>query len=123
MYSALRGKAVDNCVQDALTRFAFAPGETAERVAIYSWPQRWSNSACGFAGGLAMQAFWVAPTLVVVATSNEICVYHAGRFAGYLRNSTPPLEAAMRDYNIPGQMDTKWWAEQAKTANTQEPTE
>lgn len=54
---------------------------------IYSWPQTWSDSACGFPGGMSCKALWEAQTVVLaMETDSEsgtqiALVYHNGRFA------------------------------------------
>lgn len=71
---------------------------------VYSWPQTWPDSACGFPGGLACRAFWEAQTAVLVleaepigeksvdAERQTVLVYHQGRFA----------------YLVEGPSDTFW---------------
>jgi len=115
MYSTLSGSNLDACIAHALTVFKRHTGGS-EKVAVYSWPQRWANSACGSRAGIAMHAFWVAPTVVVAAILDEVCVYHNGQFCGYLPVSTPGLERAMQSRRIPGEIDVAWWNSQAEEA-------
>ena len=115
MFSAITGSKLDEAIRHALTAFKRHRGGR-ETVSVYTWPQRWPNSGCGSRKGLFMQAFWTAPTVVVVSSDNEVCVYHNGQFCGYLPVSTPGLERAMQSRRIPGEIDVAWWNSQAEEA-------
>lgn len=52
-----------------------------EEVEIYSWPQMWSSTACGF-GGIGGCAMTIAQTVVIRDIySEECCVFINDRFA------------------------------------------
>jgi hypothetical protein len=112
MYKPLTGEMLEKCLDEAAGRL-YHDGDrlTRQRMAVYSWPQQWSNSACGF-GGVAMQAFWVAPTIVVVGPADDVCVFHAGRFVAHLRRPSDEFSAKVREFKLPGAIDAKWWAAQ-----------
>lgn len=79
-------KHVPQAIEQALDRYLsfVGPPESPRRpqtsdIAVYSFPQTWPNSTCGH-GGLALQAFTVADT-VVVCLAHEAAVFINGRFS------------------------------------------
>lgn len=100
-------------VDDALGRLtsyavacgALPPGRplALEDVAVYSWPQVWSDTSCGF-GGIAGQAMTQAQaTVFICRLTGAVAVYHAGRFAYLVEDPAPPFWEAFSRYTLPGQ--------------------
>lgn len=96
---------VQRCVTHAVNHFQenqkdSDPAYYADLTHVYTWPQRWSSTACGF-GGMAGQAGTTAQTVVV-----DVCgifyVYHAGRLAYVVRRNHGAFYEAMRSQRLPG---------------------
>jgi hypothetical protein len=105
MTSPLNGEMVDICMQYASTRLGGHPG--ARHMAVYSWPQQWPNSCCGFRG-VGMQAHWVAPTIVIAGPEEDVCVFHNGRFVAHLIDQPIAFREAVAAMKLPGHSDKAW---------------
>jgi|AntRauTorckE6833_2_1112554.scaffolds.fasta_scaffold01228_13 hypothetical protein len=69
----------------------------------YGWPQTWPNSTCGFPGGLAMQAFFRAQTVMVQCGYGNACVvFIRGKFAYMVEDPTEAFETMLADLKVPG---------------------
>lgn len=110
MLSQLTPEMLSECRAEAIKRLG------TDRLGTYTWPQQWSSSACGFPRGVAIQAFWVAPTLVFVADDNTACVFHNGRFVAHCQSPTRDFDIKVRECNLPGAHDTKFWVAQGAEA-------
>lgn len=81
-------------------------GTSTRYLEWYGWPQKWSNSSCGFPGGLAMQAFWRAQTVMVQSKVGNACViFIADKFAYVVEDPTEAFEAMLADLKVPGLKD------------------
>ena len=79
---------VDDCVEEARNRLKVAMPELPgfyQECEVFSWPQTWSNTACGF-GGIGGCAITKAQCVVVVGPEKDACVYHGGMFAYYIED-------------------------------------
>lgn len=72
------GELIDACTKDALPRFT--KDDFPDDVQVYSWPQTWGDTTCGFPG-IGGQMISEAQCVVVTYAHAEYAVYHDGRFA------------------------------------------
>lgn len=79
-------------------------------VSVYSWPQRWPSTACGF-GGMAGQAFTTAQTLVVVYEQVDTTLTPLNKFAVVFHGNqyayTTKFDVIKDDFdkqNLPGKV-------------------
>lgn len=89
---------------DALSRFQLHIERDVafEEVTVYSWPQVWTNTTCGFPG-IGGAALTSAQTVVVMlGGSGPVCVYHAGRFAYLVQRPGKHFWLGMTVYHLPG---------------------
>jgi len=71
------------------------------RLELYSHPQGWGSTACGF-GGLAGQAITTAQTNVFLSRHLDIAlVFHAGKFA-YASRISREFGKALKEQRLPG---------------------
>ena len=94
-------------VEDACRRLTpYGPGVTLwpPDCEVFSWPQTWSDSTCGFGGG-GGQAMTAVQCVVVVGPVGDACVYH-GRFAKHVQRPSEKFFAAMRVWRMPGARDS-----------------
>lgn len=79
---------------------------------IYSWPQMWSNTACGF-GGIAGQAFTKAQTTIIIPWRYKfVMVFHADRFAYLITYPNTKFLDDMKNFKLMGAADYKGQYEQ-----------
>lgn len=75
---------------------------------VYSWPQMWSNTACGFPG-MAGQAFTTAQTTVFLYISDSggetAIVYHADRFAYAVTKTNEKFTRELEKHSLIGAQD------------------
>jgi hypothetical protein len=76
----------------------------ADELTVYSWPQRWSSTSCGF-GGIAGQAITTAQTFVVGEPTGSVVVYHSGRFAYLVRRPNATFKEDFNDRKLVGARD------------------
>jgi hypothetical protein len=98
-----------DCIDDAMKRVDRHADEVwGEReLAIYSWPQQWGTTTCGF-GGIGGQAFTTAQTFVIQSPSGDVLVYHAGRFARHVHKPTEAFWEQFGKGRLPGLKDADW---------------
>lgn len=71
-------------------------------VNVYTFPQTWSNTACGH-GGVAGQAFTTAYTVVVECQHSQACaVYFGPRLAYVVNTPNPSFWDDMGHYRLRG---------------------
>lgn len=93
-------KEIEAATADAATRLGTSMFE------FHAWPQRWPNSGCGRPrGSLVMQSFWWAQTVIASGASDEVLVYHAGRFAYAVKQPTDSFWEAGGKRELPGERD------------------
>jgi hypothetical protein len=95
------GTLLDACIKDAYTRFIPPdPGKPEHLfISYYSWPQIWRkvplNSHLETANPVHGGRIIMAPTIIVESNLQyDVCVYHAGEFAYYIRK---PNELFVKD--------------------------
>lgn len=78
-----------------------------QNIQVYSFPQMWSNTACGF-GGIAGQAFTEAQTTVIYAKNRKwALVFHDDRFAYIVDSPTNEFMLEIRNFRLVGAADYK----------------
>ena len=99
------GNLIDACVADALQKMNLTARDEQD-LRIYSWPQMWANTACGF-GGLSGQAITSAQTVVILGPSHDdvVCVYVGARFAYLVNNPSRLFWEDMHAHRIKGQAE------------------
>ncbi len=97
-------------VEDATKRMQDfdRPPVAAERLnikhylQIFSWPQIWGSTACGF-GGIGGAAMTTAQTVVVKCMGLDVAlVYHHNKFAYAIEEPNEKFEERFRERNLPG---------------------
>lgn len=74
---------------------------------VYSWPQQWSDTTCGFPG-IGGQAITSAQTVVLMfGIGGPACVYHAGRFAYLVKHPGEHFWMGVTNHRLPGASDTE----------------
>lgn len=75
-------------------------------VEVYSWPQTWGDTACGF-GGYGGQTITTRQTCVVISSyyTETALVYHAGRFAYAVKRPGDEFWSAFAARRLPGKAD------------------
>lgn len=74
---------------------------------FYCWPQVWGSTTCGFPGigGAAMTS---ALTCVFIESqTGAAAVYHAGRFAYFVKGPSDRFWNGMNGFNLPGAADSR----------------
>jgi hypothetical protein len=86
------GTLLDSCIKDAHTHFVPPDQGKPEHLFIsyYSWPQIWRrvplSSDLELADPIKGGRIILAPTVIVESNLEfDVCVYHAGEFAYYIR--------------------------------------
>lgn len=88
-------------IKDYIGEETFIP----DLLDVYSWPQTWGSTACGF-GGIGGQAITGAQTLVVLYETEQdrlACVFHNGRFAYLTRFDN--IREGFKNNRLPGQAE------------------
>jgi len=92
---------IQKCYEDV---FARTTSDDWTRFEMYSWPQTWPNTSCGF-GGISGQAFVTRQTVIIKDLDTyDVFVYHGGRFAYRVINSQKLYEY-MCGRNMPGKTE------------------
>ena len=82
-------------------------GLDPEFVEIYSWPQVWGSTACGF-GGIGGRAMTKAQTTIVRSVySNEAFVFIADRFAYKSSFDNFAFTNAWQKMHVPGLIEAQ----------------
>lgn len=71
-----------------------------------AWPQTWPNSGCGRAGGgVVMQAFWDAQTVIASGDDDAVLVYHQGIYAYTVERPNDSFWELCGQRRLPGAND------------------
>lgn len=81
------------------------PGE----VNVFSWPQQWPDSSCGFGGAAASRPCTDQTHLVIDAATGTVYVYHAARFVRRLEKPGEAFWSRVRQHHLPGAVDLAEW--------------
>jgi hypothetical protein len=86
------GTLLDACIKDAFTRFILPKKGIPEHIPIshYSWTQMWRkvppDQNLELVESIQGGRIILAPTIIVESNLNfDVCVYHAGEFAYYIK--------------------------------------
>ena len=115
---------MDKYIIDALTKLKpsqYNSSVDERECSIYSWPQSWPNTTCGF-GGIGGQMITTAQCVVVIGPERDACIYHSGRLAHYIECPSELFwdEIRYASRKLPGGMGS--WAKYHKKKD-EEPNE
>lgn len=92
---------IEHVVEHALD---IADHNDPDLLDVYSWPQVWGNTACGF-GGMAGQGITSAQTVVVLDTLYyHYHVYHNGRHAYTIKRPTDKFFEDFHNHRLKGRI-------------------
>lgn len=104
------GKTITVCCDDACRRMEIPQ----HSIRVYSWPQTWANTSCGF-GGISGQAITTAQTIIVIAPDERVCVYHGGgSFAYMVQKPSNFFWRNVGEFKLPGKIESKQHLEAEK---------
>lgn len=104
---------IDNTalILDAQSRYQKDTGKSYLDQDLYSFPQTWSDTSCGF-GGMAGQMMTKAQTTVIIYDGFLAYVYFGGRFAYSVDLNKVDYRAFMEcmgNHKMPGPRVKKPW--------------
>lgn len=106
------GVILDECIVDAAGRLTKPPvdGPQIPLFVHSSWPQVWPDRSCGHS--VMVRAIGEKPDLVFAPTilvgsvyGKDMCVYHAGKFAYWVREPNDSFFLAMANRKLIGAVE------------------